>query len=143
MIRPHPPGNVKVNNVMWPATDDSRPDGAHLGPRDRMQQTVYLVTQSEGNIGPEAGVTHTVRFYNENNALQKTLTGLTTTTWTYPHADEATDRRTGSHQRQVQGRNRSGAGRLHQLAKQTRSVDRAGYGLNYGKILRRHLMAST
>jgi hypothetical protein len=132
MIRPYPPGNVKVNNVMWPSviTGQMTLTWAH---RDRMQQTVYLVTQSDGNIGPEAGTTYTVRFYNENNAIQKTVTGLTTTSWTYTAADEATD---------------SGLGRINgkfkveieavrdgyvSWQKQTRSVDRAGYGLNYGK----------
>ena len=51
MIRPYPPGNVKVNNVMWPTTmlGQIALTWAH---RDRMQQTVYLVTQAEGNIGP-------------------------------------------------------------------------------------------
>jgi hypothetical protein len=81
MIRPYPPGNVKVNNVMWPTVilGQIALTWAH---RDRMQQTVYLVTQSEGNIGPEAGTTYTVRVYNENNGLQKTVTGLSTTAWT-------------------------------------------------------------
>ena len=90
MIRPYPPGNVRVNNVMWPTVilGQMALTWAH---RDRMQQTVYLVTQAEGNIGPEAGTTYTVRIYNENLGLQKTLTGLTTTAWTYLTADEATD----------------------------------------------------
>lgn len=54
-----------------------------------MQQTVYLVTQTESNIGPEAGTTYTVRVYNENNGLQKTVTGFSTTAWTYLTTDEA------------------------------------------------------
>lgn len=132
MIRPYPPGNVKVNNVMWPTTilGQIALTWAH---RDRMQQTVYLVTQSEGNIGPEAGVTYTVRFYNENNSLQKTLTGLTTTAWTYLTADEATDSGLGRINGKFKVEIESVRAGYISWQKQTRSVDRAGYGLNYGK----------
>jgi len=132
MIRPYPPGNVKVNNVMWPTTilGQIALTWAH---RDRMQQTVYLVTQSEGNIGPEVGVTYTVRFYNENNSLQKTLTGLTTTTWTYLSADEATDSGLGRINGKFKVEIEAVRAGYTSWQKQTRSVDRAGYGLNYGK----------
>ena len=132
MIRPYPPGNVKVNNVMWPTTilGQIALTWAH---RDRMQQTVYLVTQSEGNIGPEAGVTYTVRFYNENNSLQKTLTGLTTTAWTYLTADEATDSGLGRINGKFKVEIEAVRAGYTSWQKQTRSVDRAGYGLNYGK----------
>lgn len=132
MIRPYPPGNVKVNNVMWPTTilGQIALTWAH---RDRMQQTVYLVTQSEGNIGPEAGVSYTVRFYNENNSLQKTLTGLTTTTWTYLSADEATDSGLGRINGKFKVEIEAVRAGYTSWQKQTRSVDRAGYGLNYGK----------
>ncbi|BCB28231.1 hypothetical protein SKTS_31170 [Sulfurimicrobium lacus] len=132
MIRPYPPGNVKVNNVMWPTTilGQIALTWAH---RDRMQQTVYLVTQSEGNIGPEAGVTYTVRFYNENNSIQKTLTGLTTTAWTYLTADEATDSGLGRINGKFKVEIEAVRAGYTSWQKQTRSVDRAGYGLNYGK----------
>jgi len=132
MIRPYPPGNVRVNNVMWPTAilGQMALTWAH---RDRMQQSVYLVTQAEGNIGPEAGVTYTVRFYNENNALQKTLTGLTTTAWTYLTADEATDSGLGRINGKFKVEIESVRAGYTSWQKQTRSVDRAGYGLNYGK----------
>lgn len=132
MIRPYPPGNVKVNNVMWPTTilGQIALTWAH---RDRMQQTVYLVTQAEGNIGPEAGVTYTVRVYNENNSLQKTVTGLTTTAWTYLTTDEATDSGLGRINGKFKVEIESVRAGYTSWQKQTRSVDRAGYGLNYGK----------
>ena len=132
MIRPYPPGNVKVNNVMWPTTILGQIvlTWAH---RDRMQQTVYLVTQSEGNIGPEAGVSYTVRIYNENNALQKTLTGLTTTSWTYLTTDEATDSGLGRINGKLKVEIEAVRSSYTSWQKQTRNVDRAGYGLNYGK----------
>ena len=132
MIRPYPPGNVRVNNVMWPTAilGQMALTWAH---RDRMQQSVYLVTQSEGNIGPEASVTYTVRFYNENNTLQKTLTGLTTTAWTYLTADEATDSGLGRVNGKFKVEIEAVRAGYTSWQKQTRSVDRAGYGLNYGK----------
>ncbi len=132
MIRPYPPGNVRVNNVMWPTAilGQMALTWAH---RDRMQQTVYLVTQSEGNVGPEAGVTYTVRFYNENNALQKTVTGLTTTAWTYLSTDEATDSGLGRINGKFKVEIEAVRAGYTSWQKQTRSVDRAGYGLNYGK----------
>jgi hypothetical protein len=132
MIRPYPPGNVKINNVMWPTVILGQAS-VTWAYRDRMQQTVYLVTQSEANIGPEAGTTYTIRVYGESGALRKTVTGITTTSWSYLVADEVTD---------------SGLGRLNGKLKieveavrdgyaswqrQTRSFDRAGFGLNYGK----------
>lgn len=132
MIKPYPPGNVRVNTVMWPTVilGQMALTWAH---RDRMQQTVYLVTQSEANIGPEAGVTYTVRFYNENNSLQKTLTGLTTTSWTYLTTDEATDSGLGRINGKFKVEIESVRAGYTSWQKQTRSVDRAGYGLNYGK----------
>jgi hypothetical protein len=132
MIKPYPPGNVRVNTVMWPTVilGQMALTWAH---RDRMQQTVYLVTQSEANIGPEAGVTYTVRFYNENNALQQTLTGLTTTSWTYLTTDEATDSGLGRINGKFKVEIESVRAGYTSWQKQTRSVDRAGYGLNYGK----------
>ena len=132
MIRPYPPGNVRVNNVMWPTVILSQMalTWAH---RDRMQQTVYLVTQSEGNIGPEAGTTYTVRIYNENLGLQKTLTGLTTTSFTYTTTDEATDSGLG----RINGRLKVEIESVRDghvcWQKQTRSFERAGFGMNYGK----------
>lgn len=132
MIRPYPPGNFRVNNVMWPTTilGQIALTWAH---RDRMQQTVYLVTQAEGNIGPEAGTTYTVRIYNENDALQKTVTGIVTTAWTYLAADEATDSGLGRINGKFRVELESVRGGYRSWQQQVRRVDRAGYGLNYGK----------
>lgn len=132
MIRPYPPGNVRVNNVMWPTVilGQMALTWAH---RDRMQQTVYLVMQSEGNIGPEAGVTYTVRIYNENLGLQKTLTGLTTTSLTYTTTDEATESVLGRINGRLKVEIESVRDGHVSWQKQTRSFERAGFGLNYGK----------
>jgi hypothetical protein len=63
MIRPYPPGNVKINNVMWPSVilGQAFVTWAY---RDRMQQTVYLVTQSEATVQNQREGDH-----NPENAL--------------------------------------------------------------------------
>ena len=132
MIRPYPPGNVKINTVMWPTVLLGQPSVTWAF-RDRMQQTVYLVTQTEANIGPEAGTTYTVRIYNENNVLQKTVTGLATIAWTYLATDEATDSGLGRINGKFKIEIESVRAGYTSWQKQTRSVERAGYGLNYGK----------
>ena len=77
--------------------------------------------------------TYTVRIYNENNALQKTLAGLTTTAWTYLITDEVTDSGLGRINGKFKVEIEAVRAGYTSWQKQTRSVDRAGYGLNYGK----------
>ncbi len=84
----YPPGNVKVNNVMWPTTIPS--DCTHLGPRDGCGRR--LSGDAVGRAtSPGGGRDYTLLFYNENNSLQENPDGLTTTAWTYLTADEATE----------------------------------------------------
>lgn len=90
--RPYAPGNVKINAVAYPssASGDLTITWAH---RDRTQQTAYLVEQGDGNIGPETGVTYTVRIYNAQTGgtLIRTYSGLTGTSQAYTEAQAATD----------------------------------------------------
>lgn len=92
MMRPYPPGNVRVNSLYWPSSiglvDELTVTWSH---RDRTAQTVTLNRQDEGNIGPESGVTYTLRIYGETDTLLRTETGLTTTAYTYLTLDEETD----------------------------------------------------
>lgn len=84
MMRPYPPGNVKINTLRWPVSIGSSAaldiTWAH---RDRLTQTVTLNKQDEGDIGPEAGVTYTLRLYGESGTLKKTVTGLTGTSYSW------------------------------------------------------------
>jgi len=82
--RPYPPGNVKIAGSYFPTTVTASNNvvvtWAH---RDRTLQTVSpLSAWTAGNIGPEPGVTYTVRVYNSSNALVETQTGLSVTTAT-------------------------------------------------------------
>lgn len=84
--RPYPPGNFKFNGSAYPSTISGTLTltWAH---RNRLTQTAYLVAQSEGNIGPEAGTTYTLKLYGDGGVLKKTETGLTGTSYTW--SDEA------------------------------------------------------
>lgn len=76
--KPYPPGNLKINNVSYPVNVlTSAGITLSWSHRDRTQQTVDLVPTSTGNIGPEAGVTYTVRIYNQSNTLLGTYTNAT------------------------------------------------------------------
>jgi hypothetical protein len=73
---PYPPGRIRLNGQTEPAVvaGDLTVAWAH---RDRIQQTAYLVQQDEGDIGPEPGVSYTVRIKDRNGALVHTETGIT------------------------------------------------------------------
>jgi len=92
MMRPYPPGNVQINGARWPASIGAAAEltvtWAH---RDRTLQTVTLNRQDEGNIGPEAGTTYTLRIYGEAGTLLRTASGLTGTSYTYAAGTEQTD----------------------------------------------------
>jgi len=128
---PFPPGNVRINGVAYPA--------AIVGPvalawshRDRTQQTAYLVAQTDGDIGPEPGVTYRVRYYGETGTLLRTRTGVTATTDGWP--EEATDsalpggRLNGHLTVDIDAQR----GALDSLQLHRIEVDRAGYGYRYG-----------
>lgn len=87
--KPYAPGNLKFNNVSYPPSfsGELTVSWAH---RDRTQQLVRpIIDHTSANIGPEVGVTYTIKLYDQNSVLRKTVTGLTTTSYTW--TSEATD----------------------------------------------------
>ncbi len=81
-LRPYPPGNFRINGAAFPATSFARlaVSWAH---RDRLQQLAQpLTTQTDPNIGPEAGVTYTRRIYQRPSTLLDTQAGITGTATT-------------------------------------------------------------
>lgn len=90
MYRPYPPGKFQLNAQYYPAyiVGALTTTWAH---RDRLTQTAGFIAQSAGDIGPEATTTYTLKIYNENSVLQKTLTGQAGTSFAYAIADEITD----------------------------------------------------
>jgi len=87
---PYPPGRIRLNGQTEPAVvaGDLTVAWVH---RDRTQQTAYLVQQDEGDIGPELGVTYTLRIRNRNSVLAHTETGLLGTTYIWTAAVAALD----------------------------------------------------
>lgn len=84
--RPYPPGRLRINTLTYPdsITGACTVSWAH---RDRLQQTASVIDTTATNIGPEAGTTYTVRFYQPVNTLLSTQSGITTTTstaYTFP-----------------------------------------------------------
>lgn len=130
-LRPYPPGDVKINSVSFPEamTGDLTVTWVH---RDRTAQS-GAVKQSDGSIGPEAGVTYTLRIYGELGTLVHTEAGMTGTSYTYPNGTEISESglgRINDHFRIELEAVRAGFA-SHQF--QEREFDRAGYGLNYGQ----------
>ncbi len=87
-FRPYPPGNLQFNGYYYPASiSPSINLTISWSHRDRLQQTGSdLVEFTEGNIGPEAGVTYNLRIYDQNDVLVTNEIGLSGTS--YEWADE-------------------------------------------------------
>lgn len=90
--RPYPPGKVLINTTAYPEwIDGNAALSVSWAHRDRTLQTAYIVEQSEGNIGPEAGATYTLRIYGEDDTIGRTESGLSGTSYDYAVADEKND----------------------------------------------------
>lgn len=84
-LRPYRPGNLRVNGQVFPellpADQNMVWSWSH---RDRTQEVTPDPTVfSAGNIGPEAGVTYTLEVFNEDGASQLVESGLTGTSFDY------------------------------------------------------------
>ncbi len=78
--RPYPPGNLQINGERYPAAVTA-PLTLTWSHRDRVTQADQLIDTLQGDIGPEAGTTYTVRVYLDGS-LDSTATGITDTTLT-------------------------------------------------------------
>ena len=87
-VRPYALGKVRVNGFDYGVAYITGAVTVTWAHRNRLMQTVYLVTQGESSIGPEPGTTYTVRIYGEAGTLKHTETGITGTGWTYPISTE-------------------------------------------------------
>ncbi len=131
-IRPYCPGNVLVKGQRYPGVITGELS-LSWATRNRQSQTAYLVLQTEGAITPEAGQTMTVRLFNENGVLVKTLSGLTGSSMTWPLAEEASDSGLSRVNGRIQIEIEAERGGHVSWQKQSIEFDRAGYGLHYGK----------
>ena len=127
---PYSPGRVRLNGLTEPAVvaGDLIITWAH---RDRAQQTAYLVKQNEGDIGPEPGVTYTVRVRDRNGTLVRTAAGLGSSSYSWAVATAALD--AGALGDAVTIEIEADRDGLTSRQPQVRHVDRVGYGLRWGQ----------
>jgi len=85
--RPYPPGNVQIGGEYWPATVADEDVAVTWAHRDRTQQTATPhIAWTAGNVGPEAGVTYTLRVYRGVTLLetQSGISGTSATIFSVP-----------------------------------------------------------
>ena len=132
-IRPYPPGNVKLNGVAYPVAvaGDLLITWAN---RHRVNQTAAVILHTDGNITPEVGQTTTIRLFDATGTLRRTFSGVTGTVQLWPLAQIITDGAGASPRLrlEIEASRTDGNGTFISLQKHTITVDRAGYGLNYG-----------
>ena len=90
MIRPYLPSYFRIDGQSYPSSFAYEPILTWLH-RDRIEQLVDIIEQSEASIGPEATATYTLRINDESDVLKRTETGLSGTGYTYSEADERSD----------------------------------------------------
>jgi len=85
--KPYPPGDLKINGERYPSgvSGDLVISWSH---RDRLQQTASIVDTLSGSIGPESGVTYSIRIYDETNTLLQSVDAITGTSHTLTLAQE-------------------------------------------------------
>lgn len=82
-FRPYPPGALTIGGQAYPLTLTDTQPALTWAHRDRLQQTADYIEQSEGNIGPEPGVTYSVLITNADTAaVIASQTGITGTSYT-------------------------------------------------------------
>lgn len=87
-LKPYPPAGVTVNGLYY--RDAVIPGGTDLlalawNHRDRLLQVdgSTVLQQDAASVGPEVGVTYTIKLYDETGVLRRTETGITADTYTW------------------------------------------------------------
>ncbi len=88
IVRPYPPGNLKVDDVSvydLPDSEDEYPEPLLTWThRDRILQADQVVGHTEASIGPEPGVTYQIDVYEESGVyLLSSHPLISGTSWTY------------------------------------------------------------
>lgn len=132
--RPYAPGNFQINGVPFADVDTDTADDLVLTwtHRDRIIQADHIVSHTDGSTGPEVGVTYTVQVLDGITVL-RTVTGLTTDTWTYTGAMFAADGSPGSMTLQLKSV-RDGIDSYQEYNWTFNRVVMSGYGRLYGEF---------
>ena len=86
--KPLRPANVTINSGYYP---DFITGELSIGWSNRNKETLTLTKWTDADEAMEAGQTVTLRIYDSGSALIREVTGLTSTTYTYPIGTELTD----------------------------------------------------
>lgn len=130
-FRPYPPGDTTLNGESWPSDEQDGSLVIAWAHRDRTLQD-GATPQSAGDVGPEDDVTYTIRIYDEDDNLIKTVTGETGTSYTYPVADEIADTGIGRANESLRFELEAVRDGYASHQYQEREADFSGYGMHYG-----------
>lgn len=127
--RPYPPGNVKINNVAYPAVvkGDLVISWAH---RDRLSQTVPGAPEQRQHRSGTGGDLY-LRLYGETGSMRRTYSGLTGTSQTYTLAEDTVDSGLGRPNAALRIELETNRSSVISLQKHSIAFERAGYGLHY------------
>jgi hypothetical protein len=93
--RPYPPGDVRADgDTIYALINGEYPEPVITWThRDRLLQADQIVDHSEASVGPEAGVTYTIRVYDgaDGTTLLRTVAAIAGATWTYDAAMQVAD----------------------------------------------------
>jgi len=96
-IRPYPPGNLKFNTESYPTFLSTAITGgfeitwAHRDRTHATQVGTIVLHTDATDYGPEAGTTYTIKVYDEDDVLARTVTGIAGTAYEYTEAFEISD----------------------------------------------------
>ncbi len=96
-IRPYPPGNLKFNAESYPTYLSTAITGgfeitwSHRDRTDATQVGTIVLHTDATDYGPEAGTTYTIKIYDEDDVLARTVAGLAGTAYEYTEAFEIAD----------------------------------------------------
>lgn len=129
--RPYPPGNFKVNGTAYPETIGEVDTVVSWSHRDRTLQTASIIDTTASDVGPEAGTTYEIKFYDEDDNLIKTDT-TASNTYTYTLANEIADSGLGRASSSLRIVLKSIRDSEDSWTQHDFTTSRVGYGFGYG-----------
>lgn len=86
--KPYPPGDVRIDSApAFGVTSVGASFTVAWTHRDRLLQVDQIVGHGDASVGPEAGTTYRLRFYNASGTLLKTVSGISGTSRSFTSAD--------------------------------------------------------
>lgn len=90
-VRPYPPGKIQINGSTSPSTISAGDITVAWEHRNRLTQGTNINKQFDTGIDLEPRATYELKFYNATNTLLRTVSDITTNTYTYTSANQIAD----------------------------------------------------